>query len=154
MERVPCEPDPKCKFYKRDGCYQNLHHLFFPRRNYTTPIEKQFRADPRNILRMCRAEHERLHYREPPPDKPPIQEMQVFVRNKDMTMENIRDRGNPEYRAQQIQDVVGFLGQVSTNRVMPQKMHLERTGLAQDEFDAHAGFDSEGMYHDPKLRYE
>ena len=69
-------------------------------------------------------------------------------------MENIRDRGNSEYRAQQIQDVVGFLGQVTTNRVMPQKIHLERTGLAQDEFDAHGGYDSLGDYHDPALRLE
>lgn len=69
-------------------------------------------------------------------------------------MENIRDRGNPEYRARQIQDVVGFLGQVSTNRVMPQKIHLERTDLAQTEFDAQRGFDSLGDYHDPSLRLE
>ena len=68
-------------------------------------------------------------------------------------MENIRDRGNSEYRAQQIQDVVGFLGQVTTNRVMPQKIHLERTGLAQADFEAH-GWDSLGDYHDPALRLE
>jgi len=69
-------------------------------------------------------------------------------------MENIRDRGNSEYVARQIQDVVGFLGQVSTNRVMPQKVHIERTGLAQTEFDAHGGYDSLGDYHDPALRLE
>lgn len=154
MERVPCEPNPRCKFYKRDGCYQNLHHLFYPRRNYTTSLEKQFRADPRNILRMCRREHEQLHYRENPPEKPSIQEMQVFVRNKDITMENIRDRGNSERRAEQIQGVVAFLGQVTGERVLPQKVYLERTGLAQDEFDTYRGYDSEGMYHDPSLRLE
>jgi len=69
-------------------------------------------------------------------------------------MEHIRDRGNSVYRAQQIQGVVDFLGQVTTQRVMPQKIHLERTGLAQDDFDAHAGYDSLGDYHDPTLRLE
>lgn len=69
-------------------------------------------------------------------------------------MEHIRDRGNSERRAEQIQGVVAFLGQVTGERVLPQKVHLERTGLAQDEFDAHAGYDSSGDFHDPALRLE
>ena len=69
-------------------------------------------------------------------------------------MEHIRDRGNSDRQAEQVQNIVAFLGQVTSHRVMPQKVHLERTGLAQDEFDYHAGFDSIGDYHDPKLRYE
>lgn len=69
-------------------------------------------------------------------------------------MEHIRDRGNSERRAEQIQGVVAFLGQVTGDRVMPQKVYLERTGLAQDEFDAHSGWDDNGSYHDPTLRLE
>lgn len=69
-------------------------------------------------------------------------------------MEHIRDRGNSERRAEQIQGVVAFLGQVTGERVLPQKVHLERTDLAQGDFDAHAGYDSLGDYHDPALRYE
>lgn len=64
-------------------------------------------------------------------------------------MEKIRDyNGRDQYRAEQIQDIVGFLGQVTTNRVLPQKTHIERTDLAQQ------GFDSLGDYHDPGLRLE
>lgn len=70
-------------------------------------------------------------------------------------MEHIRDfDGRSEYRARQIQGVVAYLGQVTGQRVMPQKVYLERTDLAQSEFEAHAGYDSEGMYHDPALRLE
>lgn len=60
-------------------------------------------------------------------------------------MENIRDRGNSEYRARQIQGVVAFLGQLTGERVMPQKTHLD--------IDK-PGWDSMGDYHDPALRTE
>lgn len=62
-------------------------------------------------------------------------------------MENIRDKGNPEYRAEQVKNIVSFLGQVTTQRVMPQKTYHE-------EFDDRLGWDSCGDYHDPRLRYE
>lgn len=116
MERVPCEPDPKCKFHRKDGCYQNLHHLFYPRRDYTTPLEKKFRIDPRNIVQLCRREHERLHHTQDIPEKPTIQEMQVFIRDK--KMERVRDYdGRSQRRAEQIQEVVGHLGQMTAKPV-------------------------------------
>lgn len=152
MERVPCEPDPSCKFYKSKSCYQNRHHLWWPKRNYTTPLEKRLREAPEAIEVMCRANHERLHLREKPPQKPTVDEIKVILRSRNV--ENIRDRGNSERRAEQIQGVVAFLGQVTGDRVMPQKVYLERTGLAQDEFDAHGGWDDNGTYHDPTLRLE
>lgn len=60
-------------------------------------------------------------------------------------MERIRDRGNSDYRARQIQGVVAFLGQLTGERVMPQKAPIETSQL---------GWDSLGDYHDPALRTE
>lgn len=138
---MPCEPNPKCKFYKKDGCYQNLHHIFYPRCWYTTPLEKKFRQDPRNIERLCRMSHEIIHLTQKPPDKPTIEEMQVFVRNKDM--ENIRDRGNSLRRAEEIQHVVALLGQVSALPV------IERPEISQLGYTITEGWDSEGRYIHP-----
>lgn len=67
-------------------------------------------------------------------------------------MENIRDRGNSERTAEQIQGIVAFLGQVSGERVLPQKTHLERTDLAQAEFDQ--GWDAMGDFHNPRWRID
>lgn len=62
-------------------------------------------------------------------------------------MEKRRDYdGKSERRAQQIQDVVGVLGQMSAKPV------IERTDIAQQDFDTQTGFDAQGQYHYPNER--
>lgn len=142
MERVPCEPNPKCKFYKKDGCYKNWHHIFHPRRDYTQPHEKRYREDPRNIVRLCRMTHEIIHHTCEPPEKPSAEEMKVFVRNK--SMERIVDfDGKPRRTAESIQNVVSLLGQMSALPV------VERTETSQLGYTMAPGFDSEGRYITP-----
>lgn len=73
-------------------------------------------------------------------------------------MEHIRDRGNSERRAKQIQDVVGLLGQVSARPVVPDLLGrdynpqptVERTGVRQLGYTMHDGWDSEGNYITPE----
>lgn len=59
-------------------------------------------------------------------------------------MENIRDRGNSERRAQQVQDVVGLLGQVSALPV------IEKPEASQLGYTMHEGWNSEGNYITPE----
>lgn len=63
-----CEPNPDCKYFP--GCFQDTHHIWSPRSEYKTPVEKQFRALACNVLELCRAEHDEIHL-EPHPPKPP-----------------------------------------------------------------------------------
>ncbi len=73
-------------------------------------------------------------------------------------MENIRDNSykSPE-EIRRIQHVVGFLGQVSARPAIPDPrafdVVIERTEIAQTDFHNHL-YDSEGNYHDPRLRTE
>ncbi len=73
-------------------------------------------------------------------------------------MENIRDRGNSLRRAEEIQHVVGLLGQVSARPVCPDLLGrdynprptVERTDAAQLGYTMYDGFDSEGRYITPE----
>jgi len=61
-----------CRFFESElGCVANTHHYYWPKRRYTTDIEKQFRQLPENKEQMCMAEHLDLHATERPPKKPP-----------------------------------------------------------------------------------
>lgn len=59
-------------------------------------------------------------------------------------MEKYRDRGNPEKRAQEIQEIVGHLGQVSALPV------IERPSASQLGYTMHDGWNSEGNYITPE----
>lgn len=73
-------------------------------------------------------------------------------------MEHIRDRGNSERRAKEIQDVVGLLGQISARPVVPDLLGrdynphtiIERTDSAQLGYTMHDGWDAEGRYITPE----
>ena len=77
MEGVVCNPTEDCKYYP--SCYQDSHHVYFPRRDYKTKIEKQFRNLPENLVEMCRLEHDNLHATQTPPEKPSRDEMLVAI---------------------------------------------------------------------------
>lgn len=63
-------PRPDCKYAELGGCFSDTHHLFFPRRNYTSKVDREFRELPINKEQLCRAEHDERHATEPLPDKP------------------------------------------------------------------------------------
>ena len=71
MSKEDCRtPNPECKYYETDYCLQSLHHVYWPRRNYTTPLEKRFRNLPENKELLPRCEHDELHATTEPPEKP------------------------------------------------------------------------------------
>ncbi len=63
------ESNQDCPYFE-EGCYSDVHHEYFPRRNYRTKIEKQFRELPANKEQLCRLAHDILHLTERPPIKP------------------------------------------------------------------------------------
>lgn len=77
-ERVPCEQSPDCKYFEV-GCWEDIHHLFYPRGDYDTPLEHKFRNLPENKQQICRYEHERIHFEQLPPTKPSFEVMEHAV---------------------------------------------------------------------------
>lgn len=76
MEYYPCKNKENCpqKEFKR-GCYEDVHHKYYPRNNYRTSIEKEFRELESNKELSCRQRHNDIHAMESPPMKPTHIEM-------------------------------------------------------------------------------
>ena len=55
--------------------FTDTHHLYFPRRDYQTKTEKQYRELPHHKVVICRNEHNELHAEYQPPTKPSQAEM-------------------------------------------------------------------------------
>lgn len=73
MARENCpNPRPDCK-YAKDGCFSDEHHLFWPKNQYTSKLEKLYRELPEHKVQICRAEHDERHATERPPKKPPVE---------------------------------------------------------------------------------
>ncbi len=71
---------PECKYSgSKHGCRTNIHHEYYPKRDYTTPIEKEFRELEENKTPMCMAEHDQIHRDFGPPDKPSRDEMLLAI---------------------------------------------------------------------------
>lgn len=68
MENIACTPNEGCRYYP--DCYEDTHHLYWPRRRYTSSVERQFRQLPENQAELCRNVHSELHATEQPPKKP------------------------------------------------------------------------------------
>lgn len=78
---------PECKYFEsKHGCRTNTHHLYYSKRDYTTPVEREFRELPENKVAMCMSEHDDLHRTERPPLKPD----RDFMLNTINTAVNIR----------------------------------------------------------------
>jgi hypothetical protein len=76
MERQACGYQDICPLANtKRGCFEDIHHEFWPKRHYQTPLEKEFRELDENKVQMCRWEHEDLHRYEQPPEKPSREEM-------------------------------------------------------------------------------
>lgn len=58
------------------------HHLFWPKEWYKTPLEKEFRELPCNIVVLFRDVHTLLHMRSDdwPPEKPTVEQMEAMVK--------------------------------------------------------------------------
>jgi hypothetical protein len=74
---MTCTPTPECKYYP--SCHESVHHLYFPRYEYKTELEKTFRSLAVNTMRLCRQRHDELHATEEPPEKPSEYEMATTV---------------------------------------------------------------------------
>lgn len=71
-----------CKYFDTErGCYQDEHHLYYPRKRYKSSVEKAFRQLPENREMLCRAEHDEIHATEPIPHKPSRVEMVQALAN-------------------------------------------------------------------------
>lgn len=76
MERIPCEQNNDCPVKAVVGrCFEDIHHDYFPRREYKTKIEKDFRNLDENKKLMCRMAHNAFHAMGIIPDKPSREEM-------------------------------------------------------------------------------
>lgn len=73
-ERCP-EPQEGCRYAGRKTCMLTTHHLYWPRREYSTPVEEAFRELPENKERLSRCDHDELHRNEFPPIKPNLLQM-------------------------------------------------------------------------------
>jgi hypothetical protein len=91
MERIPCANQDSC--HLRDtsrGCFEDVHHLFYPRKDYRTSTERQFRELDENKVRVCRAVHDNEHALWLIPDKPDLEIMRMAIteeRNRRLTPE-------------------------------------------------------------------
>lgn len=70
---------PDCKYVGTEQCLLTIHHEFYPRRDYRTKIEKQFRELVINKTMLPRCEHDNLHATQTPPEKPSRDEMLVAI---------------------------------------------------------------------------
>lgn len=61
-----------------------VHHLYWPRRDYQTELERRFRTLPWNKVEMPAAAHELLHRYAAPPRKPPLEEMLAAIEVYDL----------------------------------------------------------------------
>ena len=65
-----------CRFYETEqGCVANTDHYYWPKKRYTSAIERQFRNLPENKEQRCLAEHLERHATEQPPAKPSREQM-------------------------------------------------------------------------------
>lgn len=67
---MECAPNPECKLWERGQCKMDTHHEYWPKRDYRTQVEREFRSLPENQVELCRAEHDTLHETTLPPIKP------------------------------------------------------------------------------------
>lgn len=57
----------------------NRHHLWYPRRDYKTALERKFRNLPCNIVELSVPIHNMIHAYCEPPKKPPANDMRAAL---------------------------------------------------------------------------
>lgn len=80
MEKLPCSNQDSCPLRDTEkGCFEDVHHLYFPRRDYRKPIERAFRELDENKVVMCREWHNTDHAVFEAPDKPDLEIMKMAI---------------------------------------------------------------------------
>ena len=59
---------------------RNHHHLIYPRKDYTTSLERKFRSLPCFIIEIDKEVHSLLHAISEPPTKPTVADMREAIR--------------------------------------------------------------------------
>jgi len=89
MEKLPCINQNVCPLADtRRGCFEDVHHLYWPQNRYRTQLEKEFRELDENKVRICRAEHNELHDVRPP-EHPFHEEMRAAVALSNLIMKGV-----------------------------------------------------------------
>lgn len=60
-DHVPCNPDVYCNLRETIGCFEDIHHEAYPKSQYRTTLEKEFREHVMNKVLMCRMIHNEEH---------------------------------------------------------------------------------------------
>lgn len=79
MERYPCDPERECRLRDTIGCFEDVHHRQYPRRDYRKPVERDYRNLDDNKELTCRDRHNEIHATESPPEKPTLREMRLAI---------------------------------------------------------------------------
>lgn len=72
------EQRPNCPYRT---CYSDTHHLFYPRSEYRTKLEKDFRNLDENKVVICRFEHDQIHASLEVPEKPTREVMVQIIQS-------------------------------------------------------------------------
>lgn len=84
MKGLGCEYQATCPYVNSDlGCGEDRHHLYFPKNEYKTRVERVFRNLGCNVIEMCRKKHNDLHATGEKPRKPTREEMLLTIRSYD-----------------------------------------------------------------------
>jgi DNA-directed RNA polymerase subunit K/omega len=88
MERIPCDPSIRgtesCRNFITEGkCREDIHHLFFPRRDYTDALGRAFRELDENKVQTCRNEHNETHATTEPPERPSRYDMAAQIQESE-----------------------------------------------------------------------
>lgn len=74
----PCVPERDCKYFSTNqGCREDVHHLYYPQSEYTTPLERRFWK--LNKIVACRRFHDLIHQIVPDVEKPSEEFMQEYL---------------------------------------------------------------------------
>ena len=82
---VECTPEQQAECTLK-RCFTDQHHIYYPKREYSSPLEKTFRNLGENIVEICRSEHNEIHATQEPPEKPPIQYMAESILRSEVHM--------------------------------------------------------------------
>ena len=75
--RRECTRDVPCH---QNVPFEDLHHFYYPKADYKTKTEKQFRELPENKGYLCRCLHNFIHSTQEPPEKPTLEFMREAIR--------------------------------------------------------------------------
>ena len=77
---------------EREPVMRNRHHVWFTRREYRTPIERQVRNMGAFIVMVNAVDHQEMHIQVPPPPKPnheQLHDLYQFMQEHNYDIENL-----------------------------------------------------------------